>query len=159
VRSFLARAFQANAVAWFEEARVQGLHLTGSMQDWRGVVTSPVLGAVRELAVSGESLTPRGIEALFASPHLPGLNTLQLSDCTLIGEVLEAMVRASLPRLRRLFLPNSRLGNRGLTTLLGWNPVARLTTLALAHDLLGPAEAAWLANAASLAGLRRLDLS
>jgi uncharacterized protein (TIGR02996 family) len=159
LRSFLARAFQAGAPGWFAEARVQGLHLTGSTRDWRGVADSPVLADVRELSLSAPAFPRAGWDALFASPHLAGLHTLQLSACATINAAMAALLAGSLPRLRRLFLPENDLGTRELTALLSWGQAVRLTTLSLVNNCLTAADAAWLANAPQLAGLRRLDLS
>ncbi len=158
-RAFLTNAFQANAVGWFEKARVHGLRLSGgTTESWSRIADSPVLAAVRDLELASPVQTLAGLERLLSSRHLAGMNTLRDSTCAHFAQAIQMLTDAPLSRLRRLFLANAGISEWGLGVLLAWPRVARLTTLGLAHNQLRPADAAQLAVSPQLAGLRRLDV-
>lgn len=160
MRQFLAKTFQANAVSWFADAGVQGLHLTGGTADWRQVGRSPVLAVVGELSLAPPSFPAADQKALFTARNLAGLHTLRLCvSYSSFYRPLRVPERVACPRLRRLFLPDNGIVNAGLDTVLAWPQAARLTSLGLANNHLRPDAVARLAAAPQLAGLRRLDLS
>jgi hypothetical protein len=158
---FVRKAFQADAPALFERARVSGLRIDGRTSRWDRLAASPVLAAVRELRLNRAGMSATDFAVLLASPHVAHLHTLHLghnhlgySGFALLGQA------TTLPRLRRLHLPSCQyLTGEHLAALLAWPQAARLTTLDLAETWIQAGQVAQLADSPRLAGLTRLDLS
>jgi uncharacterized protein (TIGR02996 family) len=159
VRTFLTKAFQAQAPALLRQARVEGLDLDGRSSHWRKVAASPVLAEARDLYLWFTGLGDAGFEALVTSPHLAGLHTLRVWGGGLHGGLTALERSAGLPRLRRLELDENQLDLRSLHALAAWPGAARLTTLNLSRTRLRPAELSVLLSSPRLAGLGRLALS
>lgn len=158
-RTFQSKVFQDNAVAWFENARIQGLILYGNTKFWDRVAASPVLAAVRDLHLTNNALPIAGLTALCASPHVGGLHTLRLDGNRLWNQGLQILSRSTtFPRLRRLILPDNGINTDGLAALVEWPQLDRLTTLDLGRNRLQAANVAQLAGSPRLANLRCLGL-
>jgi uncharacterized protein (TIGR02996 family) len=159
MRNFQSRAFQEQAVGWLRSARIHGIYLSGTTKHWNKVASSPVLGAIHELDLAGNSLHDAGLEVLLGSPHLTGLHTLRVRHNGIRKGVLALTRATALARLRRLDLGNNYLNLESLHALTNWSGASRLTTLSLGHNWLSAAESSLLFNAPNLAGLVRLDLA
>jgi uncharacterized protein (TIGR02996 family) len=160
MRKFQSKSFQANAAAWFEEARAEVLELSGRTGDWKRVASSPALAAAPGLRLTQSALSLKDLRVLLASPHLAHLHTLDLRSVELGKRLVTALVKAKLPRLRRLHLFDCfLLPGIDFAALLSWPAASRLTTLDLSHNLLPGAEVAQLAASPALTQLSRLDLS
>ncbi len=159
MRTFQSRAFQEQAPGWMHEARIHGLDLDGTTKHWTKVANSPVLAAIHELELRGNSMADSGLAVLLGSPHLAGLHTLRISRNSL-RRGLEALASAStLPRLRKLELPYNGISLSAILALANWPQSRRLTTLDLASNWLSAAEASVVFNSPNLNGLVNLNLT
>jgi uncharacterized protein (TIGR02996 family) len=159
--TFMLKAFQADAVRLFEQAKVTGLTLDGRTTRWDKVAASPLLASLRELRLPRTQMNGAALDTLLGSPNLAHLHTLDLGYNSLDGNGLGRVAKATtLPRLRRLFMPSCRyIGTEQMAAFLAWPQAGRLTTLDLSENWLSAAQAAQLADSPRMAGLRVLNLS
>jgi Leucine Rich repeat len=139
MRVFQSKAFQEQAPEWIRQARVHGLTLRGTTKHWQKVADSPVLAHVHELA-------------------LAGVHTLRIQQNGIRHGLMHLAAVSTLPRLRRLELPDNHVTLESLHALAGWPQASRLTSLDLQTNWLSAAEASVLFNSPHLSGLTVLSL-
>jgi uncharacterized protein (TIGR02996 family) len=158
MRTFQSRVFQEQAPTWARQQRVHGLMLLGTTKHWKKVADAAVLEAFHELDLRSNDLQDAGLGALLGSPHLAGLHTLRLFNNRVRHGLVTLARSTTLPRLRRLELPNNHVSLESLHALAGWPAAQRLTTLDLQCNHLNAAEVSVLCNSPHLTGLVRLNL-
>lgn len=160
VRGFVPRvamdesAFVAHAGALLAAAPLlEEVYLRGG--DWRdgAPIVPPELARLRRVTFGSTQLAL----AALASPHLQGVERLELERECHGPSIVAALVRGRFDRLEGLGLGGTRLGNAGLRTLREWPGLARLTWLDLSRCELteGIHE---LVSSPNVANLRHLNL-
>ena len=149
-----AATFCTHAAALFRLAPVAKVRVTevGVLAD--ALADSPHLGRVRELDLCGADLGG-GVAVLMQSPHLAGLRHLDLSFTNVGDDGVAAVCRAGLPRLRTLSVGgNQAVTDRGAELLAAADWFARLRSLDVSDNRLGPAGVARLARGPALHTLK-----
>jgi uncharacterized protein (TIGR02996 family) len=125
----------------------------------RQLATSHLLADVVDLRLVRAGLTAHDVRALARRPTWPRLRRLDLTDNLLADDGLKELAALGLPSLRRLVLARNRLTPAGLRELVAapWCDGLEWLDLSDNRDL-GDEGARVLAEAASLANLRRLNL-
>ncbi len=90
------------------------------------ILASDRLTALRRLALNSTGLTDRVLPALTASPLLPQLEFLLLSNNRLSDAAASALAEATMPGLERLALAKNCLTNAGVQTVQRAFPSAKL---------------------------------
>ncbi len=164
----------ALAAPCLERLRSLELGLGGAGNELaREVAAAPTLAGLRSLgvhaSVTGEAaryfepgpgslvLDDEGAALLAASPHLAGLERLDLAGNRLTAASLPVLARG-FPRLRALALAENQLPADGLAEAFGELALGSLELLDLSGNTLGPREAAALAGNRALGALRELEL-
>jgi uncharacterized protein (TIGR02996 family) len=151
------------------------------------VVSSPVLGPLRRLALRHAGITPEGVRLLAESTLAAGLRELNLVanklgvygarwlatvparrlrqlwlESTSLGDAGAQILAGSAnltQNLRVLGLERNGIGSAGMAALAGCPHLTHLQEIALDENTIGPDGATALAGAAWLGQLRKLDLT
>lgn len=99
------------------------------------------------------------LDGLWRASWTSQLGELRLQINHLEDQGIGNLVKASWPKLRRLFLGNNKIGPSGVETLTRWEMVANLETLGLSLNAVQDIGAQRLAQSPLLAQLKELDLS
>jgi uncharacterized protein (TIGR02996 family) len=151
---FLRKASAMYRTAPIAELRIRlaGLHRVPA------IAASSALGRLRSLAIGG-GLQGEQIRTLLGSPHLSGLQELNLAGNRLGEDGIRALVRwRGLHNLTALDISNNALDSGAVRTLVGSTTLGNLTHLSLGGNILGEV-ANDLAVAPSLGALRHLSLA
>jgi hypothetical protein len=116
---------------WLANLERLDLHGNSLARGTAELLAAP-LTSLRWLDLSGAWVTPEGLAALTASPHLQKLEILSL-DGNFLGDRVGELLAASgaLPALRVLDLNDPGLAGKNLQGLAGWPGLARLEALNL----------------------------
>jgi serine/threonine protein kinase/Ran GTPase-activating protein (RanGAP) involved in mRNA processing and transport/hemoglobin-like flavoprotein len=141
--------------------RITRLRVSGSGLGAQGVAGLLRAGRLEEIDASRNALGSEGVDALVRTPGAASLRALDLSQCALGRDGLRALATANeLTMLRALDLSSNDVGDVGVTLLVAGAPkLARLESLALADDGLGPDAAEALAASSLALHLRALRLA
>ena len=108
----------------------------------------------KRMMLGGQHLGPRGVEALFRSPHLSQLAFIDLSNNT-----LARLPPSELPSLGQLTARACSLTDAGIVDFCERSRLPVLAHLDLSTNQLGPRAARAIASASGLPSLTTLDLS
>jgi uncharacterized protein (TIGR02996 family) len=120
----------------------------------------PGLARVRELEVKAAHpmLGPAGTAALAASPHLAGLEALELKCHDLGNDGARALTAAELPRLRELDVGLNNIATTGAKALASWPSLRGVRRLVLDRNPIRAAGAQALASSPHLGALEELSI-
>jgi uncharacterized protein (TIGR02996 family) len=154
LRRGTARLLESEAWAWVVRLRSAAV----TYRQVEKLAGCPLLQTVAALDLAGAGLGYLAGQ-LVTSPHLGGLDLLDLSWNGLDPHVVEALVTSGhVPRLTRLFLTGNRLNDRTAAALGSWPGLSRLAELQLGDNQIGDPGARALAGSAYLTPLTLLDL-
>jgi uncharacterized protein (TIGR02996 family) len=150
----------------FERGFVQSLEVPGNLflqHAGRWFALTPLTrvkftrGSVFDVATNGN---PSWVEALFVSPYITRLETLDLTACLVHGTGVRHLAAAPpLPRLRDLVLAWNAIRNEGALALAGMKQLAGLEALNLVGNGITDYGARALAESPYLGGVKELHIS
>jgi uncharacterized protein (TIGR02996 family) len=132
--------FVARGEEMFRRAPVRGVKFLDAARHVETLADCELLGRVRGLGLCGADLGNGGLNVLLRSPHLTGVESLDLSFNGLDDNAARLLGRTSaLPRLRELRLnDNARLTSVGLTALAESPGLGGLELLDVSANDIGP---------------------
>ncbi len=122
------------------------------------LAASPHLEGLEELDLSGTATGPMAVAALARAPFLANLRSLDLGECPLGDAGWGHLAQLHLPKLRKLGLYDTEAADTGLAALCGSAGLPALDDLNLSQNCFSVRSGAVLARAPWLAGLLALRL-
>jgi uncharacterized protein (TIGR02996 family) len=149
-----ARVLLRRGERLFQVAPLRRVRLSawGSLAE---LVESPVLARLRGIDLPAHRLSVKELQLLLSSPHLSGLQELDISSCLL----RMLLGWPGLGRLTHLGLESNALNEDDVRELARCRHLTGLRTLNLANNQLGDGAAAALARSCHLGSLCALDLT
>jgi Ran GTPase-activating protein (RanGAP) involved in mRNA processing and transport len=135
-----------------------GLRATGLGPDGVAALGRSPTSRLRAIDLSHNALGRAGVQGLAVSPLAAGLQELDLSVCGLDDEAVAELVRADLGRLRDLRLGYNSIGPAGAAALAAAATLASLWKLDLRDNFVGDDGLTALAGSPHLVRLVELDL-